>query len=61
MLKRKEEEDQQMKQLIQTLQAALEKEKVKVRDLKEQVKIKELAMFQRIISTLNRLSYCTVI
>ncbi|KAJ8415385.1 hypothetical protein AAFF_G00423650 [Aldrovandia affinis] len=37
VLKRKEEEDQQMKQLIQTLQAALEKEKVKVRDLKEQV------------------------
>ncbi|KAI1901070.1 hypothetical protein AGOR_G00056350 [Albula goreensis] len=37
VLKRKEEEDQQMKQLIQTLQAALEKEKVKVKDLKEQV------------------------
>ncbi|XP_064209779.1 golgin subfamily A member 3 isoform X1 [Anguilla rostrata] len=37
VLKRKEEEDQQMKQLIQSLQAALEKEKVKVKDLKEQV------------------------
>ncbi|KAJ8286000.1 hypothetical protein GJAV_G00033360 [Gymnothorax javanicus] len=37
VLKRKEEEDQQMKQLIQSLQAALEKEKIKVKDLKEQV------------------------
>ncbi|XP_056152495.1 golgin subfamily A member 3 isoform X2 [Lampris incognitus] len=37
VLKRKEEEDQQMKQVVQTLQVALEKEKAKVRDLKEQV------------------------
>uniref|UniRef100_A0A674EZ16 Golgin A3 n=1 Tax=Salmo trutta TaxID=8032 RepID=A0A674EZ16_SALTR len=37
VLKRKEEEDQQMKQLVQTLQVALEKEKAKVKDLKEQV------------------------
>ncbi|XP_068167406.1 golgin subfamily A member 3 isoform X2 [Antennarius striatus] len=37
VLKRKEEEDQQMKQVVQTLQLALEKEKTKVRDLKEQV------------------------
>lgn len=37
MLKRKEEEDQQMKQVVQTLQLALEKEKSKVKDLKEQV------------------------
>ncbi|KAM4616420.1 golgin subfamily A member 3 [Polymixia lowei] len=37
VLKRKEEEDQQMKQVVQTLQLALEKEKVKVKDLKEQV------------------------
>lgn len=37
VLKRKEEEDQQMQQLIQTLQASLEKEKSKVKDLKEQV------------------------
>lgn len=37
VLKRKEEEDQQMKQLVETLQLALEKEKTKVKDLKEQV------------------------
>nr|XP_006640221.2 PREDICTED: golgin subfamily A member 3 isoform X1 [Lepisosteus oculatus]XP_015221413.1 PREDICTED: golgin subfamily A member 3 isoform X1 [Lepisosteus oculatus]XP_015221414.1 PREDICTED: golgin subfamily A member 3 isoform X1 [Lepisosteus oculatus] len=37
VLKRKEEEDQQMKQLVQTLQSALEKEKNTVRSLKEQV------------------------
>ncbi|XP_066510070.1 golgin subfamily A member 3-like isoform X1 [Hoplias malabaricus] len=37
VLKRKEEEDQQMKQLVQTLQSALEKEKIKVKDLTEQV------------------------
>lgn len=37
VLKRKEEEDQQMQQLIQALQASLEKEKSKVKDLKEQV------------------------
>ncbi|XP_034548095.1 golgin subfamily A member 3 isoform X2 [Notolabrus celidotus] len=37
VLKRKEEEDQQMKQTVQTLQLALEKEKTKVKDLKEQV------------------------
>ncbi|XP_068422946.1 golgin subfamily A member 3 isoform X2 [Clinocottus analis] len=37
VLKRKEEEDQQMKQVVQTLQLALEKEKTKVNDLKEQV------------------------
>lgn len=37
VLKRKEEEDQQMKQVVQTLQLALEKEKSKVLDLKEQV------------------------
>ncbi|KAK2902452.1 hypothetical protein Q8A73_012198 [Channa argus] len=37
VLKRKEEEDQQMKQVVQTLQVALEKEKTKVKDLKEQV------------------------
>uniref|UniRef100_A0A7N6B8P8 Golgin A3 n=1 Tax=Anabas testudineus TaxID=64144 RepID=A0A7N6B8P8_ANATE len=37
VLKRKEEEDQQMKQVVQTLQLALEKEKSKVMDLKEQV------------------------
>lgn len=37
VLKRKEEEDQQMQQLIQALQASLEKEKLKVKDLKKQV------------------------
>uniref|UniRef100_A0A672IX75 Golgin A3 n=1 Tax=Salarias fasciatus TaxID=181472 RepID=A0A672IX75_SALFA len=37
VLKRKEEEDQQMKQMVQTLQLALDKEKTKVKDLKEQV------------------------
>ncbi|XP_043924650.1 golgin subfamily A member 3 isoform X2 [Protopterus annectens] len=37
VLKRKEEEDHQMKQVVQTLQAALEKEKAKVRDLRQQV------------------------
>ncbi|KAG1958116.1 golgin subfamily A member 3 isoform X2 [Pimephales promelas] len=37
VLKRKEEEDQQMRQLVQTLQTALEKEKIKVKDLTEQV------------------------
>uniref|UniRef100_A0A7N8WZX1 Golgin A3 n=1 Tax=Mastacembelus armatus TaxID=205130 RepID=A0A7N8WZX1_9TELE len=37
VLKRKEEEDQQMKQVVQTLQLALEKEKTKVKDLKEEV------------------------
>uniref|UniRef100_A0AAY5EX38 Golgin A3 n=1 Tax=Electrophorus electricus TaxID=8005 RepID=A0AAY5EX38_ELEEL len=37
VLKRKEEEDQQMRNLVQTLQAALEKEKIKVKDLTEQV------------------------
>ncbi|XP_011613709.2 golgin subfamily A member 3 isoform X4 [Takifugu rubripes] len=37
VLKRKEEEDQQMKQVVQTLQLALEKEKTKVKDLKEQL------------------------
>lgn len=37
VLKRKEEEDQQMKQMVQSLQLALEKEKTKVMDLKEQV------------------------
>lgn len=37
VLKRKEEEDQQMQQLIQALQASLEKEKSKVKDLKKQV------------------------
>uniref|UniRef100_A0A8C6UH09 Golgin A3 n=1 Tax=Neogobius melanostomus TaxID=47308 RepID=A0A8C6UH09_9GOBI len=37
VLKRKEEEDQQMRQVVQTLQLALEKEKSKVNDLKEQV------------------------
>ncbi|XP_077600940.1 golgin subfamily A member 3-like [Stigmatopora nigra] len=37
VLKRKEEEDQQMKQVVQSLQLALEKEKNKVKDLKEQV------------------------
>lgn len=37
VLKRKEEEDQQMQQLIQALQASLEKEKTKVKELKKQV------------------------
>ncbi|XP_030593448.1 golgin subfamily A member 3 isoform X1 [Archocentrus centrarchus] len=37
VLKRKEEEDHQMKQMVQSLQLALEKEKTKVMDLKEQV------------------------
>ncbi|KAB5528231.1 hypothetical protein PHYPO_G00137950 [Pangasianodon hypophthalmus] len=37
VLKRKEEEDQQMRNLVQTLQAALEKEKIKVKELSEQV------------------------
>nr|XP_015827471.2 golgin subfamily A member 3 isoform X2 [Nothobranchius furzeri]XP_015827473.2 golgin subfamily A member 3 isoform X2 [Nothobranchius furzeri] len=37
VLRRKEEEDQQMKQMVQTLQLALDKEKTKVKDLKEQV------------------------
>ncbi|XP_066545073.1 golgin subfamily A member 3 isoform X1 [Amia ocellicauda] len=39
VLKRKEEEDNQMKQLIQTLQAALQKEKATVKDLKDQVAV----------------------
>lgn len=39
VLKRKEEEDQQMKQVVQSLQLALEKEKSKVKDLREQVKV----------------------
>lgn len=38
VLKRKEEEDQQMKQMVQTLQLALDKEQTKVKDLKDQVK-----------------------
>ncbi|XP_069034094.1 golgin subfamily A member 3 isoform X3 [Embiotoca jacksoni] len=37
VLRRKEEEDQQMKQVVQSLQLAFEKEKTKVKDLKEQV------------------------
>uniref|UniRef100_F6U336 Golgin A3 n=1 Tax=Monodelphis domestica TaxID=13616 RepID=F6U336_MONDO len=37
VLQRKEEEDQQMKHLVHSLQTALEKEKAKVRSLKEQV------------------------
>ncbi|KAK1156601.1 golgin subfamily A member 3-like isoform X1 [Acipenser oxyrinchus oxyrinchus] len=37
VLKRKEQEDQQMKELVQRLQAALEKEKASVGDLKQQV------------------------
>ncbi|XP_048099648.1 golgin subfamily A member 3 isoform X2 [Alosa alosa] len=37
VLKRKEEEDEQMRQLVQTLQTALEKEKIKVKTLTEQV------------------------
>lgn len=37
MLQRKEEEDRQMKQLVQALQVALQKEKVTVRSLEEQV------------------------
>ncbi|XP_072289327.1 golgin subfamily A member 3 isoform X2 [Eucyclogobius newberryi] len=37
VLKRKEEEDQQMRQVVQTLQLALEKEQSKVDNLKEQV------------------------
>lgn len=37
MLKRKEEEDQQMRSLVQTLQTDLEKEKLKVKELTEQV------------------------
>lgn len=37
VLQRKEEEDRQMKQLIQALQASLEREKVEVSSLKEQV------------------------
>ncbi|XP_004415011.1 PREDICTED: golgin subfamily A member 3 [Odobenus rosmarus divergens] len=37
VLQRKEEEDRQTKQLVHTLQAALEREKAKVHNLKEQV------------------------
>lgn len=37
VLKRKEEEDEQMRQLVQTLQTALEKEKIRVKTLTEQV------------------------
>jgi hypothetical protein len=37
VLQRKEEEDRQMKQLVQALQASLEKEKMEVNSLKEQV------------------------
>uniref|UniRef100_H2U9U1 Golgin A3 n=1 Tax=Takifugu rubripes TaxID=31033 RepID=H2U9U1_TAKRU len=47
VLKRKEEEDQQMKQVVQTLQLALEKEKTKVKDLKEQVRAKAEAAHNR--------------
>lgn len=36
-MQRKEEEDRQMKQLVQALQAALQKEKVMVHSLEEQV------------------------
>lgn len=39
VLKRKEEEDQQMQQLIQALQASLEKEKLKVKELQKQVMV----------------------
>lgn len=41
MLKRKEEEDQQMRNVVQTLQAALEKEKIKVKELTEQVDLRD--------------------
>lgn len=37
VLQRKEEEDRQMKQLVQALQAALQKEKMMVHSLEEQV------------------------
>lgn len=37
VLRRKEEEDQQMKQVVLTLQQALEKEKARVKDLQKQV------------------------
>ena len=37
VLQRKDEEDRQMKQLVQALQAALQKEKVMVHSLEEQV------------------------
>lgn len=37
VLQRKEEEDRQMKQLVQALQVSLEKEKMEVNSLKEQV------------------------
>lgn len=37
VLQRKEEEDRQTKQLVHTLQAALEREKATVHSLKEQV------------------------
>lgn len=43
MLKRKEEEDQQMRNLVQTLQAALENEKIKVKELTEQVDLRYCA------------------
>lgn len=36
-MQRKQEEDRQMRQLVQALQAALEKEKLEVHSLREQV------------------------
>lgn len=56
VLKRKEEEDQQMKQVVQTLQLALEKEKTKVKDLKEQVGV--LAVTQDAVFLLTFMVKC---
>lgn len=53
VLKRKEEEDQQMKQMVQTLQLALEKEKTKVKDLKEQVGAQRRASGCRMLCQLH--------
>lgn len=36
-MQRKQEEDRQMRQLVQTLQSALEREKLEVHSLREQV------------------------
>lgn len=49
VLKRKEEEDQQMQQLIQALQASLEKEKLKVKELQKQVMAYLLLAFKSIL------------
>lgn len=44
IMQRKQEEDRQMRQLVQTLQVALEREKLEVHSLREQVCGRRLTM-----------------